>query len=135
MALWEVNGKIVYSKNALTLSPNEANGTMIKRHFYHVPKSNVRGGFLTNDRGTFHTPSWTKVHPQATLNDIIFPKIKVAKPKEKRIIEFASASSDKKYYVTFIDSKTIKCTCPGFYRAQREVGCKHVQEVRESLTK
>ena len=71
MALWKVNNEIVYSENALSLSPNEANGTMITRHFYKVPKSNVRGGFLTNERGTFHTPSWIKVHPKTTLNDII----------------------------------------------------------------
>ena len=133
MALWNVNGEIVYSENALALSPNEANGTMITRHFYKVPKSNVRGGFLTNERGTFHTPSWIKVHPKTTLNDIIFPKIKVAKAKEKRIIEFASASSDKKYYVTVIDSKTLKCSCPGSWRSNGN--CKHIKEVRESLTK
>ena len=133
MALWKVNDEIVYSENALSLSPNEANGTMITRHFYKVPKSNVRGGFLTNEKGTFHTPSWIKVHPKTTLNDIIFPEIKVAKPKEKRIIEFASSSSDKKYYVTVIDSKTLKCSCPGSWRSNGN--CKHIKEVRESLTK
>lgn len=128
MALWKVNNEIVYSENALALSPNEANGTVVTRHFYHVPLSNIKGGFLTNDRGTFHTPSWTKVHPKTTLNDIIFPELKVAKPKEKRIIEFASASSDKKYYVTVIDNKDIKCSCPGFYRSSGN--CKHVKEIK-----
>tara|TARA_B110000503_G_scaffold18108_1_gene26472 strand:- start:423 stop:824 length:402 start_codon:yes stop_codon:yes gene_type:complete len=133
MALWNVNDEIVYSENALTLSPNEVNGTIISRHFYKVPISNVRGGFLTTNKGVFHTPSWTKVHPKTTLNDILFPEIKVAEPKEKRTFEFASSSSDKKYYVTVIDSKTIKCTCPGSWRSQGN--CKHIKEVRESLTK
>lgn len=128
MALWEVNGKIVYSENALSLSPNEANGTMIKRHFYSVPKSNVQGGFLTTDKGVFHTPSWIKVHPKTTLNDIIFPKVKPIVVKEKKIIEFTSSSSDKKYYVTVIDSTNMKCTCPGAWRSQNN--CKHIKEVR-----
>jgi len=133
MGLWNVNGEIVFREGALTLSPNEANGTIISRHFYNVPKSNVIGGFLTNNKGTFHTPSWLKVHPQTTLADIIQPKIKVEKPTKKLIFEFESSSSDKKYYVTVIDSKTIKCTCPGAWRSQGN--CKHVKEVRVNLTK
>ena len=50
--------------------------------------------------------------------------------------KFESSSSDSVYTTTQVDSVTLKCNCPGFYRAKdRNLGCKHVQKVRASLTK
>ena len=34
MALWNVNGNIVYSDGSLGLDPKAANGAMVRRHFY-----------------------------------------------------------------------------------------------------
>ena len=82
-------------------------------------------------------PTWQKVHPKTELKDIIWKKTKVKKDKtEKKTWKFDSSSNDSVYTVTKVDSATLKCNCPGFYRAKdRSKGCKHVQKVRESLTK
>ena len=82
-------------------------------------------------------PTWQKVHPKTELKDIIWKKTKVKKDKtEKKTWKFDSSSSDSVYTVTKVDSATLKCNCPGFYRAKdRNKGCKHVQKVRGSLTK
>jgi len=82
-------------------------------------------------------PTWQKVHPKTELKDIIWKKTKVKKDKtEKKTWKFDSSSSDSVYTVTKVDSATLKCNCPGFYRVKdRDRGCKHVQKVRGSLTK
>ena len=59
MALWEVNGEIVYSDGALSI-PNPPKSVWAKRHYYEVPFSNVgKGGFYTKPDGKkYHTPKW-----------------------------------------------------------------------------
>jgi hypothetical protein len=93
---------------------------------------------LKMDGKTYLMPEWREVHPETTLNDIIWKKPKVKKKDkfEKKTWKFESSSSDSVYTVTQVDSATINCNCPGFYRAKdRNLGCKHVQKVRASLTK
>ena len=103
MALWEVTTKgktsIEYSDGAYSQSP-PISGTWVKRHTYKVPYTNVGLGGLLNQNGKlFHTPSWTEVHPQTTLDDIEVEK----KPFEELFVEektkptwkFKSGSSDK----------------------------------------
>ena len=93
---------------------------------------------LRKDGKTYLMPEWREVHPETTLNDIIWKKPKVKKQDifEKKTWKFESSSSDSVYMVTQVDSATLKCNCPGFYRAKdRNLGCKHVQKVRASLTK
>ena len=82
-------------------------------------------------------PTWQKVHPKTELKDIIWKKTKLKKDKtEKKTWKFDSSSSDSVYTVTKVDSATLKCNCPGFYRVKdRNRGCKHIQKVRVSLTK
>ena len=83
-------------------------------------------------------PTWQKVHPKTELNDIIWKKPKIKKENKpiNKTWKFESSSSDSVYTVRQVDSVTLKCNCPGFYRAKdRNLGCKHVQKVRASLTK
>ena len=83
-------------------------------------------------------PTWQEVLPETTLNDIewINPKIKKEKKSKSKTWKFESSSSDLIYTVKQVDSDALRCNCPGFYRAKdRNLGCKHVQKVRESLTK
>ena len=83
-------------------------------------------------------PTWQEVLPKTTLNDIewIKPKIKKQNKSKSKTWKFESSSSDLTYTVKQVDSDTLRCNCPGFYRAKdRNLGCKHVQKVRESLTK
>jgi len=93
---------------------------------------------LKMDGKTYLMPEWREVHPETTLNDIIWKR---SKPKKKDVFKqktwkFKSSSSDSVYTTTQVDSVTLKCNCPGFYRAKdRNLGCKHVQKVRASLTK
>jgi hypothetical protein len=87
---------------------------------------------LKRDGKTYLMPEWREVHPETTLNDIIWkkPKIKKQDKFEKKTWKFESSSSDTVYTVTQVDSKTYKCNCFGFFRAKKEVGCKHVQKVK-----
>ena len=127
MALWEVNGEIVYSDGALSITEPETN-TWVKRHTYKVPYSNVgKGGFINQDGRKFHVPSWTEVHPETSFDDIVVDK----KPFDELFTEpekweFKSASSDKIYNVKRNRNGDLSCDCWG-YIAHRK--CKHIKEV------
>jgi hypothetical protein len=133
MALWQVKDEIVYSDGPLSISAEEMSGVFVKRHFYTVPYSNVgKGGIMKRADGKrFHTPSWTEVHPETTLKDIIVEK----KPFEELFVEpkswsFKSASSDKEYTVKLKRDGNPYCDCWG-YMAHKK--CKHVKQVKEEL--
>ncbi len=129
MALWKVNGEIVFAPGALTL-PGSVTPAVVSRYVYNVPYTNVgKGGFYEQDGKKFHTPSWTEVHPQTTLDDIVVEK----KPFEELFVEpktwsFKSASSDKEYTVRQNASGKLSCDCWG-YIAHRK--CKHLKEVSD----
>jgi hypothetical protein len=73
---------------------------------------------LKRDGKTYLMPEWREVHPETTLNDIIWkkPKIKKQEKFEKKTWTFESSSSDSVYMVTQVDSKTLRCNCPGSWR-------------------
>ncbi len=83
MALWKVNGEVVFAPGALSL-PGSFSPAFVSRFSYKVPYSNVgKGGFIEKDGKKFHTPSWIEVHPETTLEDIEVEK----KPFEELFIE------------------------------------------------
>ena len=131
MALWNLNGEIVYSDGALSL-PNPKSGSWASRHSYTVPYTNIgKGGFIEREDKKFHVPSWIEVHPQTTLDDIVVEE----KPFQELFVEpetweFKSASSDKVYKVKRNKSGNLSCDCWG-YIAHRK--CKHIKSV-ESLS-
>lgn len=143
MALWEVTSKdgtsIEYSEQGYVASP-PVSGMSVRRHTYKVPYSNVgKGGIVTTASGTYHTPSWTKVHPKTTVNDIEVEK----KPFEELFTsneasndgnepryeprKFTSATSDKVYTVK-LGKNGFYCDCMG-YIAHRK--CKHIKQATE----
>tara|TARA_B110000285_G_scaffold234335_1_gene310919 strand:- start:2021 stop:2479 length:459 start_codon:yes stop_codon:yes gene_type:complete len=139
MALWDVNGEIVYSDGALSITEPEMN-LWVKRHYYKVPYSNVgSGGILKSSEKTYHTPSWTEVHPKTTVNDILVEKKPFEElftsnvgneppnepPYEPR--KFTSATSDKIYTVK-LGRNGFHCDCMG-YIAHRK--CKHIKQATE----
>jgi len=133
MALWKVKDEIVYSDGPLSISAEEMSGVFVQRHFYTVPYTNVgKGGIMKRPDGKrFHTPSWTEVHPETTLKDIIVEK----KPFEELFVEpkswsFKSASSDKEYTVKLKRDGNPYCDCWG-YMAHKN--CKHVKQVKKEL--
>ena len=126
MALWEVNGEIVYSDGALSISKPELS-KWVKRYSYKVPYTNVgKGGLLRKDGKVFHTPSWIEVHPKTTLNDIVVEK----KPfdevfTEPQVWKFESSSSDKVYSVRRNKSGNLSCDCWGYIAHKK---CKHIKQ-------
>lgn len=135
MALWEVNnGKktvIMFSNGSLSIS-NPPSYLSVRRKYYKVPYSNVGIGALVDSDGKrYHVPSWTEVHPQTSLEDILVDK----KPFQELFIEprswsFKSESSDKEYTVRQSKNGKLSCNCWG-YMAHKK--CKHVKQVQEEL--
>jgi len=132
MALWDVDGEIVYTEGSLSLTPEKANALFVTRHRYKIPYSNVgNGGFVKTDRGTFHAPSSIEVHPQTTFDDLIVDK----KPFEELFVEekkweFKSGSSDKVYTVKYNKRAELSCDCMGYIGHRK---CKHIIEVKSKL--
>lgn len=90
--------------------------------------------FVDSKGDKYIVPTWQKVHPKTELNDIIWKKTKIKKEKtEKKTWTFKSSSSDAVYTVRQVDSSSLKCNCPGAWRSRGN--CKHIKEVRASLTK
>jgi len=131
MALWEVNGEIVYSDGPLTISGSEIY-SFVRRHSYKVPYTNVgKGAFTMQDGKKFHVPSWMEVHPKTSFDDIEVDK----KPFEELFVEpktwsFKSSSSDKEYTVKINKNGKLSCDCWGYIAHKK---CKHVKEVQEQL--
>lgn len=91
--------------------------------------------FVNTNGEKYIVPTWQKVHPKTRLEDIdwIKPKKKKTNVFKQKTWKFESSSSDSVYTVTQVDSKTLKCSCPGAWRSKGN--CKHIKEVRASLTK
>ena len=128
MALWEVNGEIIYSEGALSVD-NPPSSLWVRRHFYKVPYTPLgRGGILRTNGKTFHTPSWTEVHPKTSIEDIMVEK----KPFEELFVEekkwtFKSGSSNKEYTVRYNAKGNLSCDCMGYIGHGK---CKHIKEVQ-----
>ena len=126
MALWNVNGELVYSSGSLSIA-NPPSSLCVTRHSYKVPYSNVgKGGFMMKDGKKFHTPSWIEVHPETTLDDIevekkLFEELFV----EPKTWTYKSSSSDKTYTVKYNKNGNLSCDCWG-YIAHRK--CKHIKD-------
>ena len=130
MALWKVNGEIIFAPGALSL-PGDIAPAFVSRYVYNVPYTNVgKGGFMIKDGKKIHTPTWMEVHPETTLDDIVVDK----KPFQELFVEpktwkFKSSSSDKEYIVRLNASGKLSCDCWG-YIAHRK--CKHIKEVSDA---
>lgn len=131
MALWEVNGEVVYSDGPLTITNTEL-VNFVRRFSYKVPYSNTgKGGFIQKDGKRFHVPSYMEVHPKTSFEDLEVEK----KPFQELFIEpktwsFNSESSDKEYTVKQSKNGNLSCNCWG-YMAHKK--CKHVNQVKEQL--
>jgi len=132
MALWKLNGEVVYSDGPLSVSTSEHPYSYVVRHFYKVPYTNVgKGAFTFQDGKKYHVPSWKEVHPETTFEDIIVEK----KPFQELFVEpktwsFESASSDKVYTVRLTKNNKLSCDCWGYIAHKK---CKHVKQVQQEL--
>ena len=123
-----LNGELVHSNGSLSYKPTEKIN-FSQRFFYKVPYSSLgKGGFTTINGKRFHTPSWTEVHPETTLDDIMVEKNPFEELfVEEKTWEFKSASSDKTYTVRYNKSGNLSCNCWG-YMAHKK--CKHIKEAQ-----
>ena len=89
--------------------------------------------FVNQDGKKFIMPTWQKVLPETTLEDInwVKPKVKRAEVFEHK---FKSSSNDKVYttkeHVSVDGSRKYTCNCPGSWMAKdKSKGCKHQQQL------
>ena len=77
-------------------------------------------------------PHGIECHPKTTMDDIVIvdePVVKTPKIIEEKW-NFMSSDGKGKYTVR-VDMGKLKCNCMGFFRAKnKDIGCKHCQEVR-----
>lgn len=86
---------------------------------------------FTNQKGQkYIVPSWQKVVPETTLNDVkwVKPKIKKEKPQKNEWL-FESKSDPGHFYKVTQVGVTYRCNCPGVWRA-KDRQCKHIKEVK-----
>jgi hypothetical protein len=94
--------------------------------------------FIGSNGDKYIVPSWQKVHPKTTLDDIITvrPSIKKETPIEKNTWKFESSSDPGHFYTVRQSGLKLICDCSGFWRCRdKSKGCKHCQEVRKQLNK
>ena len=90
---------------------------------------------FTDQKGQkYIVPSWQKVVPETTLNDIKWKKASKPLPKpEKKEWKFESKSDPGHFYtVTQVSDFKVKCTCSGQYRA-KDIKCRHMKEVMKEI--
>ena len=80
-------------------------------------------------------PTYQKVLPETTLDDIEWIKPKISnEPKAGKDEWLMKSSSSDSVYRVKRHGERFTCNCSGFWRAlDREKGCKHVQEVKKKL--
>ncbi len=94
-----------------------------------------KGEIVKTAAGTFHTPSWIKVHEQTTTDDIIvehrpFDELFTSEEESRAHYEprkFASTSSDKTYTVR-LGKNGFYCDCWGYLGHKK---CKQVKQAQE----
>ena len=89
--------------------------------------------FLGQDGQKYIVPTWQKVVPETTLNDInwIKPKIKPVEPQKNEWL-FESSSDPGSFYKVRQVGVKYTCNCPGVWRA-KDRECKHIKEVKANV--
>ena len=108
----------------------------VQRFYYEVEHAYLSPALYTDDNGdTFILPTWEKVHPETTLEDIKLTRPKLEKRTEPIIETSISSSSDITYETKYYpDSGKIYCSCPGQWRA-KDRRCKHIKAMELKVKK
>ena len=102
---------------------------------YEFEHSYLNPSLFVNSKGEkYIVPTWQKVHPETTLNDIevIRPVKKVEAPVEKNTWKFESSSEKGLFYTVRQNGSKLTCTCSGMWRA-KDKRCKHIKEVEQKI--
>lgn len=140
MALWKVttfnDSKLVHiKKGGFKLDPSKYPNSISAKRFKYRYEGIFPPGILTILGETYLMPSWVKVHPNTTLQDIewIKPKPKNIKPTVETFT-FESSSSSKVYTTkkTTYPKGEIKysCNCFGFFRS-KDKRCTHIKQIEK----
>ena len=121
--------ELISSTTPPTFHPKRDNiiHSMVNVHKYEVEQLYPPMLYISHIDGTkYIMPSNIKVHPDTTIDDIIWTK-----PKLKKEIEYIQGSMGT-YKTTYDPNKKIyKCTCMGYFRARMKGGfCKHILQLK-----
>ena len=116
-----------HSKGTLQINPSEVQSTIIQLFRYKINNPPII--FTSSiDGKKYIVPDWIEVHPETTLSDIqhVRPKPSKIKPQIFKVKDYLiKYNSDKKLYT---------CNCQGYFRVKdKNIGCKHIQEVKKNL--
>ena len=108
----------------------------VQRFYYEVEHAYLSPALHTDNNGDkFILPTFQKVHPETTLEDIKLIRPKVKKRTEPIIETSISSSGDVTYETKYYpDSGKIYCSCPGQWRA-KDRRCKHIKAMELKVKK
>ena len=108
----------------------------VQRFYYEVEHEYLSPALYTDDNGDkFMLPTFQKVHPETTLEDIKLIRPKLEKRTEPIIETNISSSSDITYETKYYpDSGNYYCSCPGRWRA-KDRRCKHIKAMESKVKK
>ena len=89
--------------------------------------------FTGTDGQKFITPTWQKVLPETTLEDINWVKPKPKKVSvEKQEFQFESKSDPGHFYKVIVKDNKVDCTCSGKWSV-KDRQCRHMKDVKKQL--
>ena len=108
----------------------------IQRFYYEVEHAYLSPALHTDDNGNkFMLPTFQKVHPETTLEDVKLIRPKKTQRSEPIIETSISSSGDVTYETKYYpDSGNIYCSCPGTWRA-KDRRCKHIKAMELKVKK
>jgi len=108
----------------------------VQRFYYEVEHAYLSPALYTDNNGDkFILPTFQKVHPETTLEDIKLIRPKVKKRTEPIIETSISSSGDVTYETKYYpDSGNYYCTCPGTWRV-KDRRCKHIKALEQKNKK
>ena len=130
--------RILYVESMpFSINPRGFGDTIIVQVFKYKHEHYLPPILFTATNGKkYIAPTMVEVIPETTLYDIewIQPKLtgEVKQAKiEPNIYRFESKSEPGSFYTVTQKGDKLKCDCPGFFRCRdKNIGCKHCQEVR-----
>lgn len=121
--------RVVYQPTTqFTLKNPSLFGPVIMVRPFHYESKTPGFGLVESKGKKYLTPGWVEVHPQTTIQDIVYvAPVVEEEPKIKNVWVFESESGNGTYKVRQNGDK-LTCNCMGFFRS-RERKCKHIKSI------
>ena len=125
--------EILYTENTTySYTPEDTVVSVATQMFkYEVEHPYMNPALYEKEGKMYIIPQWIEVHPQTTINDVVWIQ---PKPHIEKIIEKSESTSGMGQYKTTYDpSKGVfKCNCMGYFRA-KDRRCKHIKSLEEKV--